>query len=124
MSVVYIMKPYKKSTAGWTIGIQFQPHGAQPGLSADVAIADTFNTMKLTKISKNRDYLEFQATQDFSDFNAFDRKRVPFVVNFRNTNEEDRKLIMNSDMHIFSEPAENTHCLVDRFECFPTIPNM
>ena len=59
MSVVYMVKPYPKSTAGWTIGLEFPA-----GLSADVTADDTFNTLKLTKISKNRDYFEFQATQE------------------------------------------------------------
>ena len=114
MSVIFMIKPYKKSTAGWTIGLQFSD-----SLSDGVIADETFNTMKLTKISKNRDYFEFQATSDFSDFNAYEKKRVPFAINFKHTNDGDKELIMTSDMHYFSETQENTHCTVDRFECFP-----
>jgi hypothetical protein len=114
MSVVYMVKPYPKSTAGWTIGLQFPA-----GLSDDVTADDAFNTLKLTKISKNRTYFEFQATQGFSNFDATAQKRVPFVITFRNTSGADRENIMVSELHYFSQPQQNTHCHVDRFDCFP-----
>lgn len=112
MTILFLVRPYKKSSNGWSIAID-----AGAPLSPSVTVSTSM--MELTDVSNHKQMFSFTIKDSSPHFDATQFVRVPIMVTFNGISEKDQEALSGSTLHYYSTPAEATTCEVDRFECYP-----